>query len=264
MGGLCDLLPSLCEDERFWPELHSASALCVCLKELTEFCPSVLLSELVFRDVADWPAAVSSPELIGSCRSHDQSHDTMSLEIELAMEAEEEGLATRMQGLRAESLQPWMGDKEDGELEDMLDPALFDLGVLHLPSLTALAWRLQPKPVQDPFTDQMGRQHTHATVLARDLQLGDISSCCKGWLEHREVFLGEDLSCRTEEEEVVVAIAGSSRQALLPEPLTSSPVGAVESLCLPKLDPFADDDLEMEHELEGTCWMVLVCVARTH
>ena len=234
-----------------------SSAISASMKELAEFTSSVLLSELVFTEATDGPATVSSPELIGSLRSHDQSHDTMSLEIELAMEAEEEGLATRMQGLHLESLQSWTEEGEDTGLEplleDMLDPALLDLGALSLPSLTTLTQRLQPKSVQDPFTDQMGRQRSHAVVLARDVQFGEVSLCNKGWLEHREVFLGEDLSCRSEEEELVVVIAGSSRHVLFSEPLTSSLVATVDSLCLPKLDPFAADDLEVEHELEGTC-----------
>lgn len=250
------LLAGVCEDELFWPELHSASALCASLKELADPCSSVLFSDLVFSDAPDRPTTISSPELIGSLRSHDHSHDTLSLEIELAMEAEEEGMATRMQDLLAEPLQPWMEDRGDAEVEllqeEMLDPALFDLGVLHLPPLTALSQRLQPKPVQDPFTDQMGRQLTHAVVLARDLRFGESSSRCKEWLEQREVFVGEDLNYTTkEEEEEVVMVAGSSRRALLAEPLTSSPMGTVDSLCLPELDPFPDDDLEVEHELEG-------------
>lgn len=247
------MLASVCEDELFWPELHSASALCASLKELADSCSSVLFSDLVFSDAADRPTTISSPELIGSLRSHDQSHDTLSLEIELAMEAEEEGVATRMQDLLAEPLQPWMEDRGDAEVkllqEEMLDPALFDLGVLHLPPLTALSQRLQPKPVQDPFTDRMGRQLTHAVVLAGDLRFGESSSRCKEWLEHREVFVGEDLNYTTKEE--VVMVAGSSRRALLAEPLTSSPMETVNSLCLPELDPFPDDDLEVEHELEG-------------
>ena len=252
------LLPSVCEDDRFWPELHSLSALCVCLKELAELCPSVLVSELVFSDVADRPTAISSPELIGSFRSHDQSHDTMSLEIELAMEAEE-GLSTRMEGLCTESLEVWIKEEEGAngvELlqEDMLGLDLCDLGVLHLPSLTALTQRLQPKPVQDPFTDHSGHKHRHTTVLASDLRFGPVSSCSKEWLNHREVFLREDLGCFGDEEEgeVLVMIAGSSRGVLLAEPLMSSPVETVDSLDLAKLDPFSDVDLEVEHELEGT------------
>ena len=234
-----------------------SSAISASMKELAEFTSSVLLSELVFGEATDGAATISSPELIGSLRSHDQSHDTMSLEIELAMEAEEEGLATRMQGLHPESLQSSTEEGEDTRLElsleDMLDPALLDLGALNLPSLATLTQRLQPKSVQDPFTDQMGRQRSHAVVLARDVQFEEVSLCNKGRLEHREVFLGEDLSFRSEEEEVVVVIAGSSRHALLSEPLTSSLVSTFDSLCLPKLDPFTDDDLEVEHELEGTC-----------
>lgn len=232
-----------------------SSAISAGMKELAEFTSSVLLSELVFSESTGGPATISSPELIGSLKSHDLSHDTMSLEIELAMEAEEDGLATRMQGLHLESLQLWTEEREDTRLEllleDLLDPALLDLGALNVPSLTSLTQRLQPKSVQDPFTDQMGRQRSHAVVLARDVQFGEVSLCNKGWLEHREVFLGEDLSCRSAEEEVVVVIAGSSRHALLSEPLTSSLEATVDSLCLPKLDPFADDDLEVEHELEG-------------
>lgn len=256
MGLRRGLLPSVCEDDLFWPELHSPSALGVCLKELTEFCHSVLLSELVLSDVADCPTTISSPELIGSLRSHDQSHDTMSVEIELAMEAEEEGLATRMEGLGTEPLEPWMGEEEVGGVEllqeDMLDLDLCDLGVLHLPSLTALTQRLQPKPVQDPFTDHTGHKRRHIAVLASDLQFGAVASCSREWPDHREVFLGEDLGCfRDEEEEVVVMIAGSSRGALLAEPLMSSPAGTLDSLDLSKLDPFSDVDLEMEHELEG-------------
>lgn len=246
------LLPSVCEDDLFWPELHSPSALRVCLKELTEFCHSVLLSELVFSDVVDRPTAISSPELIGSFRSH----DTLSLEIELAMDAEEEGLATRMEGLCTEPLDPWIEEEEVSGVEllqeDMLGLDLCDLGVLHLPSLTALTQRLQPKPVQDPFTDHTGHKRRHTAVLASDLRFGAVSSCSKEWLYHREVFLGEDLHYfRAEEEEVVVVVAGSSRSALLAEPLTSSPAGTLDSLDLSKLDPFSDVDLEMEHELEG-------------